>query len=222
MYDAVMNYAFFRDPVQRFLGNAQGTAPEFDAALATGRLTYPTQAVQAQMNLIDSHDTPRFLTQVGGNVNRLKLAALFGMTYVGAPHIYYGDEIAMEGQRDPDCRRPFVWIWKDDPKRAAVHDWYRTLAQLRNAHPALRTGEFTTVHAQGMVYGYVRSHDQERFLVVLNAGRSEGEATIDVAPWGGKVVAKDLLGGGSETWTGEARVKVAAESGRLFRLEASR
>uniref|UniRef100_A0A832I3R9 Glycosyl hydrolase family 13 catalytic domain-containing protein n=1 Tax=Eiseniibacteriota bacterium TaxID=2212470 RepID=A0A832I3R9_UNCEI len=223
MYDAVMNYAFFRDPVQRFLGNAQGTAAEFDAALASGRLAYPTQAVQAQMNLIGSHDTPRFLTQVRGNVARLKLAALFGMTYVGAPHIYYGDEIAMEGERDPDCRRPFVWTWRDEPRRAETHAWYRRLAQLRHAHPALRTGEFRTVHAQGMVYGYVRSDGKEDFLVVLNAGRSEGEAVVDLAAWGGSVTATDLLGGGAtETWSGTAKVKVAGESGRLFRLQRAR
>jgi glycosidase len=222
VYDAVMNYAFFRDPVQRFIGNAQGTAAEFDAALATGRLTYPTQAVQAQMNLIDSHDTPRFLTQVRGNVNRLKLAALFGMTYVGAPHIYYGDEIAMEGERDPDCRRPFVWTWMDEPKRAEVHAWYRSLAALRNAHPALRTGDFTTACAQGMVYGYVRSDGKDRFLVVLNAGRSEAEAVVDLARWGGKVTARELLAQGVTTWTGEARVKLAGESGRVFRIEPAK
>jgi glycosidase len=71
MYDAVMNYAFFRDPVLKFLCNAQGTAAEFDAALATGRLTYPRQSVAVQMNLIDSHDTVRYLTQANGNVDRL-------------------------------------------------------------------------------------------------------------------------------------------------------
>jgi cyclomaltodextrinase len=104
VYDAVMNYAFFLDPVLKFIGNAQGTAAEFDASLATGRLTYPSQAVEVQMNLIGSHDTVRFLTRTGGDVNRLMLASLFQMTYVGAPTIYYGDEVAMEGQRDPDCR----------------------------------------------------------------------------------------------------------------------
>ena len=77
MYDAVMNYAFFRDPVLKFLCNGQGTAAEFDAALATGRLTYPRQSVAVQMNLIDSHDTVRYLTQANGNVDRLTLAALF-------------------------------------------------------------------------------------------------------------------------------------------------
>jgi glycosidase len=222
MYDAVMNYAFFRDPVARFIGMGQGTAAEFDATLATGRLAYPTQAVQAQMNLIDSHDTVRFLTQVGGNAKRLMLAALFSMTYVGAPHIYYGDEIGMEGQRDPDCRRPFLWNWQQDPQRVRIHDWYKRLAALRHAHAALRTGEFRTVHASGLTYGYVRSDGQEDFLVVLNAGRQDGEVVVDLAPWGGRVKAVDALEGGEQTWTGTAKLAVPAESGKVFRLARAR
>lgn len=218
VYDAVMNYAFFRDPVQRFLGMGQGTAAEFDATMATGRLTYPTQAVQCQMNLIDSHDTVRFLTQVGGNVNRLKLAAMFGMTYVGAPHIYYGDEIGMEGGRDPDCRRPFVWDYEKDPKRVALLEYYKTLTKARNTHEALRTGDFTTVATDGKVYGYVRSGAGEQFLVGLNAGRQAVAMAFDATPWGGSVEAVDLLSGEKLAWKGKVQVPLPAEGGRVFQL----
>jgi cyclomaltodextrinase / maltogenic alpha-amylase / neopullulanase len=219
VYDAVMNYAFFRDPVQRFLGMGQGSAVEFDAALATGRLTYPSQAVAAQMNLIDSHDTPRFLTQVGGNEKRLLLAATFAMTYVGAPHIYYGDEIAMEGGRDPDCRRPFVWDWAQDSKRKAVHERYTKLAAIRHAHPALRTGDFRTMHADGMLYGYVRSAGGEDFLVALNAGRADAAMPLDLSAWGGSARATDLVTGEKVSWSGKATVALPGETGRIFKVE---
>ena len=218
VYDAVMNYAFFRDPVLKFLGQGQGSATEFDASLATGRLTYPSQAVEVQMNLIDSHDTVRFLSQVGGNVNRLMLASLFQMTYVGAPSIYYGDEIAMEGQRDPDCRRPFVWGWEKDAKRVAMHDWYAKLTALRNAHPALRTGDFRTVSATGMTYVYTRRNANEEFLVAINAGKSAATVPVDLAPWGGKLAATNALGTGSESWSGTATLQLAPESGRIWKI----
>jgi cyclomaltodextrinase / maltogenic alpha-amylase / neopullulanase len=218
-FDAVMNYAFFRDPVTKFLGMGQGSAAEFDATLATGRLAYPTQAVAAQMNLIDSHDTVRFLTQVGGNAKRLMLAALFSMTYVGAPTIYYGDEIAMEGGKDPDCRRPFIWSWQQDPARVAMHDWYVKLGALRNAHAALRTGEFRTLVASGMTYAFVRSDGKEDFLVVINAGRQDAQVSVDLGDWGGKVKATDALAGGAaQSWSGTASVAVPAESGRVYQL----
>jgi cyclomaltodextrinase len=218
IYDAVMNYAFFRDPVQRFLGLGQGTAAEFDATLASGRITYPTQAVQCQMNLIDSHDTVRFLTQVGGNVNRLKLAVMFAMTYVGAPHIYYGDEIGMEGGRDPDCRRPFIWDYEKEPHRVELLDYYKKLTRTRHAHVALRTGDFTTVAADGKVFGYVRSGEGEQFLVGLNAGGLPTTMAFDTAPWGGTLVAEDLLSGETLEWRGKVQVSLPGEGGRLFRL----
>ncbi len=218
LYDAVMNYAYFRDPVNRFLGKGQGTAAEFDAALATGRLTYPSQAVEAQMNLIDSHDTVRFLTDVGGDARRLMLAVLFQMTYVGAPAIYYGDEIAMEGGRDPDCRRPFIWDYAKEPRRVEMLEHYRRLGQLRRQHVALRTGEFQTIATEGQAFAFTRKQGDEEFLVVLNAGRAAAPLTLDLAPWGGRVTAVDALGGPSETWSGKASLTLPAVSGRIYRL----
>jgi glycosidase len=138
---------------------------------------------------------------------------------VGAPHIYYGDEIGMEGGRDPDCRRPFLWNWKDDPDRVALHDYYRSLIALRHAHPALRTGSFRTVSTKGMVYGYVRSDGEEDFLVALNAGRQGAEMEVDLAAWGGKVKATDMLSGETADWSGTARVKLDGEAGRVFKIE---
>ena len=218
MYDAVMNYAFFRDPVINFLGHGRGSAAEFDAALATGRLTYPSQSVAVQMNLIDSHDTPRFLTQVKGNVNRLKLATLFGMTYVGAPHIYYGNEIAMEGERDPDCRRPFVWSWKDEPRRADMHAYYRKLAGIRHANSALRTGDFTTLTTSGLTYAYLRSDASGDFVVALNASGIPGKTAVDLQRWGGAAKATNLLTGATATWTGTASIDLAPESGGIWKV----
>ena len=220
-YDAVMNYAFFKDPVQKFLGMGQGTAAEFDATLAAGRSQYPTQAVEVQMNLIDSHDTPRFLTQVGGatKVARLKLAAMFGMTYIGAPHIYYGDEVGMEGGKDPDCRRPFLWDYAKDPWRVELLAYYKKLTAARHAHAALRTGSFRAVYADGKAYGYVRSLGGEHFLVTLNAGMAATKVAPDLAYLGPAVRATDLMNGEVVSWTpASASIALPAEAGRVFQL----
>ena len=179
-FDAVMNYRFFRDPVLSFIGRAVITAEEFDRELATGRLTYPHEGVLAQMNILSTHDTERFLTAAGGDVRRLKLAALFAMTYVGAPTIYYGDEIAMEGGRDPDCRRPFYWKWADEPERSDVHECFRTLAHLRRAHPCLTEGSFETLVASGRVFAFRRRLGGESLVVVLNAGERETSVSVEL------------------------------------------
>jgi glycosidase len=177
-FDAVMNYKFFRDPVLDFIAREATDAAGFDRALAPGRFVYPEDGARAMMNLIDSHDTERFLTTVGGDIAKLKLAFLFGMTYVGAPTIYYGDEIAMTGGGDPDCRRPFLWNWREDSGRVEVHDFVRRLAALRRERPCLTEGSFETLLADGRVYAFRRELGEDAAVVVMNAGR--GEVSVSV------------------------------------------
>jgi glycosidase len=60
-------------------------------------------------NMLDSHDTERLRTLCRGEWARQRQAVLFQMTYPGVPCIYYGDEVGMEGGRDPDNRRAMPW-----------------------------------------------------------------------------------------------------------------
>jgi glycosidase len=177
-FDAVMNYKFFRDPVLAFLAKGEIPADEFDRAIAPGRLIYQEEGVRAMMNLIDSHDTERFLTTAGGDTRRLKLAMLFAMTYVGVPSIYYGDEVAMEGGGDPDCRRPFHWAWPEETRRADVHEYVRSLISLRKDRTCLVAGSFKTLLAEGPVYAYRRMDGAEDAVVLLNAGEIERSVSV--------------------------------------------
>ncbi|MBN1780871.1 hypothetical protein JW948_07090 [bacterium] len=167
-FHSTMNYKYFRDPVLKFIGKGQGTAKEFDQTLTTGRHMYPVQASLSMMNLIGSHDTERFIRQAGGDMRRTMLAALFSMTYPGVPHIYYGDEVGLDGGKDPDNRRTFPWDWETSDKRIQIHDFYQKLIGLRHEHEALKSGAFNTVSAESMTYAYMRSDYEARFLVVLH------------------------------------------------------
>ncbi|MCF7913362.1 MAG: alpha amylase N-terminal ig-like domain-containing protein [Candidatus Cloacimonetes bacterium] len=172
-FDSVMNYAYFKDPVQRFFNMRQCTAKTFDRDLKPGRLTYPTQAAQTMMNLIDSHDTFRYLETAKGDISALQLAALFQMTYVGAPHIWYGDEVAMMGKHDPDCRRPFNWKYRSDLRAVNLLKYYQNLIQIRKDNIALRRGSFQTLLADGMIYAYQREFMDNKLFVVINNDSSE-------------------------------------------------
>jgi glycosidase len=180
MFDAVMNYRYFRDPVMKFIVQGRGDAATFDRELRPGRVIYPKQATAAMMNLIGSHDTERARTMAGRDVRRPMLAAVFAMTYEGAPHVYYGDEIGMEGGKDPDCRRPFIWTWSDEPERVKVRDHYKRLIAIRKEHAALRSGSFTTLVAQGRAYAFERAGAGERLITALNAG--EEPVTLELEP----------------------------------------
>jgi cyclomaltodextrinase len=177
-FDAAMNYKFFRDPVLAFLAKDEIPADEFDRAIAPGRLIYQDEGARAMMNMIDSHDTDRFLTSAGGDLRRLKLAMLFAMTYVGAPTVYYGDEVAMEGRGDPDNRRPFYWTWQEEADRIEMHDYVRQLVSLRKEHACLVSGRYRTLVAEDRVYAYRREGASEEALVILNAGQAEQSVTI--------------------------------------------
>ena len=116
---------------------------DFDAQLASLREDYPAAALQASLNLINSHDTERALTLAGGDKNRLRQMALLQFTTPGAPTIYYGDEAGLAGGKDPDDRRTYPWGQED----ASLLDFYRTLATIRHATPALRSGDWRTLNA---------------------------------------------------------------------------
>ena len=125
MFDAVMNYQLTHACLAFFGGSrmdsglAQGMmgldVPEpMDAQMFAKRTQelldiYPREFSYAQLNLLDSHDMPRFLSLVSEDTQRLYLAYLFVMTYPGAPCIYYGDEIGLTGGVDPMCRKAFPW-----------------------------------------------------------------------------------------------------------------
>jgi cyclomaltodextrinase len=198
-FHATMNYKYFRDPVMDFFGKGSINAEVFDQRLAPGMYQYPPQSVQVMMNLIDSHDTIRFLTTTK-DVRRLMLAALFEMTYVGMPHIWYGDEIGMEGDKDPDCRRPFDWRYEGDPRKAALRGYYGEITRFRRGNTVLSRGDFVTLVTEGMAYAYARTEADKVAVALFNAGPSAMTLSFgadEIAAWlpeGAANVFKVIIG----------------------------
>ncbi len=166
-FDSVMNYSWQYACLDFF---AKGTirARTFAHRLAKVQVNH-TQAVNLSMfNLLGSHDTERFLTTCGGNVQEFSLAVAFQLTYEGAPMIYYGDEVGMEGLNDPDCRRGMIWNAKE--QNLDLLAWHKTLIALRKKHEVLRRGQCRTVWADSAtnIFGFVRFNQGEQVLVLLN------------------------------------------------------
>ena len=105
-FDGAMNYQHFTFPAVDFFAKKSVTPDQFAQRLQSN---YSREAKHGMFNILDSHDTERFITQAGGDWYRQRPAAIFQMTYIGAPVIYYGDEIGMEGGKDPDSRRSMEW-----------------------------------------------------------------------------------------------------------------
>lgn len=142
--------------------NAYETANEVDRILNL----YSQEIVYSQLNLLDSHDMPRFLTCASGNKDALKMAWLFMFTLPGAPCIYYGDEIGVDGGHDPECRKSFPWEkekWDQD-----LLEYARSCIALRTKYTPLRRGQYKRLYAEGDVLAYARIHGSETIVIAFN------------------------------------------------------
>lgn len=188
-WDGATNYYGFTFPVSSWVTgrDAKGQpatlpASALDASLATSANALPRPAQLVMLNALSTHDISRFLYRAGGNVGRLNVAQILQMTYVGAPCIYYGDEIGMTGATDPDDRRPFDW--RTAHWNQTVLAMTRRLIALRRAMPVLRTGSFAGLLTDDEHNGYAfgRWQSGQRAVVVLNDDGKAHTYRIDVAP----------------------------------------
>lgn len=124
---------------------------------------------EAQYNLIGSHDTPRARRVLAGDVAALRLATLLLLTLPGAPSIYYGDELAMDGGPDPDCRRGYPTA--PDEQALEMRTFVRAAIAARRDHAALRRGGVRVVAAQGGAIALERAVGDQRAIVAINAAR---------------------------------------------------
>ncbi len=208
--DSVMNYPF-KDNVTEFIMGRR-SAEDLDRSLMSIMENYPKEVSYSLMNLLGTHDTMRIKSLFGGydrdcgdrkltsgleelSVYRLKCALFIQMTYVGVPSIYYGDEIGMEGGRDPYNRAPFDWRNID----IDLLDTVKTLGEMRNNEAVLQKGFYKTLYAKDGVFVYARyfkdgkdafgnKAENSYAICGINRDFTEQSVTVDISEFGcGKV-----------------------------------
>ncbi|NGZ85232.1 glycoside hydrolase family 13 protein [Duganella aceris] len=148
-FDSTMNY-IFRNAVLDYAGGAKAGAAY--ASIEMMREAYPPQAFYALMNLLSTHDQARSLHVLGDLGDgadpaaaalarqRLRLALFFQMTFPGAPAVYYGDEVGVNGGDDPLNRATYPWADLGGKPDLALLADVKALIAMRAAHPVLRHG----------------------------------------------------------------------------------
>jgi glycosidase len=184
--------------------DAEDAAFEIESLLAAHGETAPWM-----LNLLGSHDTPRLLTLCGGDERRAILALTALLTLPGAPMLYYGDEIGLEGENDPDCRRCLSWDERD--WRQVILAATRRLIQLRRERPALRLGDWASILCFNGVLAYRRWVNEDTVMVVLNPRQAQRDLVLPLAA-GGSTTWRDALSG--------ATFPVNGDGLRIERLDA--
>ncbi|MCC8072800.1 MAG: glycoside hydrolase family 13 protein, partial [Clostridiales bacterium] len=188
--DSVMNYPF-AEAILNFVRSGNGNV-FFDSIMSIVE-NYPPQVLNILMNHIGTHDTMRAITRLAGadsegkgrqwqyehntlskydylkGVSMLKMASLIQYTLPGFPSVYYGDEIGMQGMKDPFNRCCMDW----EHQNKELLRWYRRLGEIRHGNKALIDGEFTPVFCNDTAIAYRRDSNDASMLVAINNGDSE-------------------------------------------------
>ncbi|MCK6510148.1 hypothetical protein L6R29_09295 [Myxococcota bacterium] len=152
-------------------------------------------------NFIGNHDVPRFVSQAAGQISnmfsgdrgrawdsppalpqdatpfkRLRVAFTLLMGLPGIPLIYYGDEVGLPGETDPDNRRMMPWSGYSAQQQATL-DHLKKVASLRRSHPALRSYQRQTLFVDNERYAYLLTAGKQRIIV---ASRRSGDATLSI------------------------------------------
>ena len=117
----------------------------------------------------------------------LKLISIFQMTYIGAPMLFYGDEVGMWGATDPYCRKPMLWkeFLYDNEKNPShinqnevyeqkvdsdLFEWYKKLIRIRLENKTLVYGKFREIFADNdrEIIVYERVIEDHTIIVVIN------------------------------------------------------
>jgi len=184
-FDGLMNYPL-RDALIAFLVRREMKAGVFLQRMATLCDAYPAPHSFGHMLCLGSHDTRRLRTICNDDPNLVRMFFLIQFCFPGAPHIYYGDEIGLRGEKDPDCRRAFPWDKKE--WQAEQRDFVRKLIALRRAHPELQRGAFLPILARDAqeVLAFARVLEDQAALIVLNCAAESQTIDIQVQGLGWK------------------------------------
>jgi len=220
-FDAVMNYQLSANCISYFGGeklrlthsyDGRRLKPmdrgEFMAGIERLLGLYKFNTTLVQMNMLSSHDTDRMFDTYGGDIARMKLAAVFSFLFPGAVNVYYGEELGLSGTLNNGARRGMPWknkkSWNKD-----LPGLYRELAALRKDNPVIQEGrfEFMKDYCAGDILAFRRFLPGGRQIVcVINNGGAA--AKISMRPGAPGKKPRPVLSGGAVVSAADNRLVI--------------
>lgn len=171
--DSIMNYPF-KEAAIAFFANREIGPLKFEGELTQARMHYMNKINMSMFNLLDCHDTKRFLTLCDEDKGKFKCATVFQFTYIGVPYIYYGDEVGMAGGYDPLCRA--CMIWEKDKQDTNLLCLFTKLCKIRKENTCLVYGSYRSLSSE-KVLAFCRSYKNDSLYVVINNNEKSNQFT---------------------------------------------
>ena len=203
--DSIMNYPF-KNAVTDFFAKKDINSEEFSDILGTNRMLYMDSVTRQMWNLIDSHDTKRYLTECNMNIKSMKLAVGFQFTYLGMPYIYYGDEIGMCGGDDPDNRR--CMIWDEKKQNMNLLEYYKKMINIRKENKELVYGDYKELICKDNIIAFERNYNNSTILVVINNNETKKQVVIPYELCGTDLISSDEFHGISKINMDDTSIKI--------------
>ena len=177
-FDAVMNYPFTRNILDLFAKESIDRKTFAENMTAVIHM-YPASIHTNAFNLVGSHDTPRILHECSGDKRKVQQIFTFLLTFIGTPCIYYGDEIGIDGDGDPGCRKCMIWDEEQQDRHMLEH--VRKLITLRKNHPLLANEgnlSFLPVEMNSHCFAFMKEKQDKTIIVIFNLSDQEEQFTL--------------------------------------------
>ncbi len=169
------------------------TAAEVRKRIVDYLAKMPFVLAENQFNLLDSHDVSRLHTE-NINMKDYQGAVIFQFTLIGAPSIYYGDEIDIGGSPESNETARYPMPWKSDFENSKTFKLYKTLAHLKTSIPALKYGGMKFIYAKDDVLALARLYKDSIVLAIMSKSDNREKITLDLKQLGAQLSKKrDLL-----------------------------
>ncbi|MFB1081392.1 glycoside hydrolase family 13 protein [Jeotgalibacillus sp. JSM ZJ347] len=195
-FDAVMNYPFTSNALQ-LIAKRSISVKTFTENMTKVQYMYPSPVNKAAFNLVGSHDTPRVLTECGGDEQRVKQILTLLLSYYGTPCIYYGDEIGLSGGMDPGCRK--CMDWDESSQNSELLSFTKKLIAIRKNEPLLSNdGDLSFYNVSEHTLVIKRENDESAIFILINL--SDKKDTCKVPYSLNKRKTIDLMTGEAHKW----------------------
>lgn len=185
-FDSVINYPL-RTAIMDFALIPGTTTHILEQQINHCLHMYYSQTERVLLNQLDSHDTVRLVTKTGDkDLTMLQFALLF--MFPGSTCIYYGTEVLLEGEHDPDCRRCMPWDGIEAGTYKEELAFMKGLISLRRKHPAI------TANKTEFVYKDEDSANagESRVVRIIKTDEKSGERVAGIFNFGNKACAASL------------------------------